>query len=123
MNRLAPNNAWYWSRRSLNQNAISCQSCSVEAANRCKVEKALIIDIANKKTDFIAMGCQHYTRLPARMECSNYITMYVGTNFVRIVGDFFTNNLLHRLLKTRGSRTGNQLTQKGDTGFIHKALL
>src|SRR5450432_2809698 len=123
MNRLASNNPQYRARWSLNQDSISRQGCSIKTTNRSEIEKALIIDITNKKTNFIAMGCQHHTWLPAGMECGNHITMYVGTYFVGIVGDFFTNNLLHRLFKTGGAGASNQLAQKGDTGLIHKTLL
>src|SRR5450631_818482 len=104
MDGFATDNACDWPVWGLNQDAVGSQSRGIEATNRSEIEKALLVDIANKKTNFIAMGCQHHTRLRGGMECCDYITMDIGTYFIRRVPQFFANNLLYRLFKTGRAR-------------------
>src|SRR5579863_1693177 len=110
MDRLAANDAWDGSCGSVNMHALSRQGGRIVSTNGGKIKKALFINVANEKSKFVAMRCEHNARLTGWIERGNHVSMHVSAYFISIMLYLFSNNLLHRLLKARWAWTGDHAT-------------
>src|SRR5947209_16653402 len=109
---LPANDAQYNAVLCMNLHALTQKCDRIKAPNRPKIQKTLLIYVADEQAYFVAVCRQHYTWLSVCMKRGNHIAMDIRTHLVGIAAYFFSNDLLHRLLKTRWSGTGNQFAQK-----------
>jgi len=92
----------------MDEYAISRECGGIEASYRCKIEEALVIDVANNEAQFIAVPRKHDTGMTARVKGRDDISMSIGAYLVCILPYLLTHHLLDGLFIARGTGAGDQ---------------